>query len=120
MCTAKRRPSWPVMLFGFLFVGMLSVRAEAQGPAFIWPLSGSTDGSAPLDRMNSPFGPRIRASTNSYEFHEGIDLAGPAGGVVKIGDPILAAANGTASLLTDAAGCVIRNANKSAPRDCEP
>jgi hypothetical protein len=70
--------------------------------------------------MNSPFGPRIRDSTNSYEFHEGIDLAGPAGDEVKKGDPVLAAANGAASLLTDAAGCVIRNANETAPPDYEP
>jgi hypothetical protein len=70
--------------------------------------------------MNSPFGPRIRASTNSYEFHEGIDLAGPAGEPVKKGDPVLAASNGTASLLTDDAGCVIRNANETARRGCTP
>jgi len=73
-----------------------------------------------LDRLNSPFGPRIRASTNSYEFHEGIDLAGPAGSEVQIGDPVLAAADGTASLLTDDAGCVIRNANETAPPGCTP
>lgn len=121
MCTANTRRSWPVMLFGFLFMGMLCTpAAEAQGPSFVWPLSGSTDGSALLDRMNSPFGPRIRASTNSYEFHEGIDLAGPAGVEVKKGDLVLAAANGAASLLTDAAGCVIRNANETAPPGCTP
>jgi Peptidase family M23 len=120
MGTAKTRRSWPVLLFGFLFMGMRCAPAEAQGPAFVWPLSRSTDGSALLDRMNSPFGPRIRASTNSYEFHEGIDLAGPAGDEVKIGDPVLAAANGTAGLLTDDAGCVIRNANESAPSGCMP
>ncbi len=72
----------------------------------------------PLDRLNSPFGPRIRASDQSYELHEGIDLAGPAGSEVKIGDPVLAAADGTASLLTDDAGCVIRVANDTAPPGC--
>src|SRR5262245_57475278 len=91
-----------------------------NGPSLIWPLSKSTDGSTLLDRMNSPFGPRIRASTNSYEFHEGIDLAGPAGGEVKIGDPVHATANGTASLLTDDAGCVIQNANEIAHPGCTP
>ncbi len=64
--------SWSAILLGFLFVGTLCAPPGAQGQSFIWPLSGSTDGSAPLDRLNSPFGPRIRASTNSYEFHEGI------------------------------------------------
>jgi len=120
MSTATTRQSLAVPLFGFLILGMLCAPAEAQDPTFIWPLSGSPDGSAPLDRMNSPFGPRIRASTSSYEFHEGIDLAGPAGAEVSIGDPVLAAANGTASLLTDDAGCVIRNANETAPPGCSP
>src|SRR5215472_5981624 len=99
---------------------MVAVPAAGQPPPMIWPLSGSLDGQMPLDQLNSPFGPRIRASTNSYEFHEGIDLAGPAGNEVRIGDPVLAAADGTASLLTDDAGCVIQRANETAPPGCTP
>lgn len=109
-----------IMLHCALLVGVLSASAAAQPPALIWPLSGSTDGSAALDRLNSPFGPRIRPSDQSYEVHEGIDLAGPGGSEVKIGDPVLAAADGKASLLTDDAGCVIRNANETAPPGCTP
>ncbi len=112
--------SWSAILRGLLVIGVLCAPAAVQGQSFIWPLSASSDGAAPLDRLNSPFGPRIRASTNSYEFHEGIDLAGPAGSEVQISDPVLAAANGIASLLTDDAGCVIRNANETAPPGCMP
>ncbi len=112
--------SWSVILPGFLLLGVLCSPARAQVPPFIWPLSGSADGQAPLDGINSPFGPRIRASTASYEFHEGIDLAGPAGSEVVIGTPVLAAADGKASLLTDDAGCVIRVANDTAPPGCTP
>src|SRR5260370_17861919 len=114
-----RRPRLALRL-GFLLIGLICAPAAGQPPSMIWPLSGSPDGQMSLDRLNSPFGPRIRASTNSYEFHEGIDLAGPAGSEVHIGDPVLAAANGISSLLTDDAGCVIRNGNETAPPGCMP
>ena len=82
---------------------------------FIWPLSRSPDGLDALDRINSPFGPRIRASTSSYEVHEGIDLAGPYQGEVQIGDPAYAAVGGRVSFLTDDRGCSIRVANQTNP-----
>ncbi len=118
---ASRR-FWSTVLSGFLYAGMSSsaLAQVCQPPVghavpFIWPLSGSTDGLNSLDRINSPFGPRIRASTSSYEFHEGIDLAGPNGSEVQIGDPVFAGASGRVSFLTDDAGCSIRIANETNP-----
>lgn len=72
---------------------------------FIWPLSGS-DRS---DTLNSPFGPRLKASANySYAFHPGIDLAAP------LGTPVHAAADGIVRLLTDLTGRRITTSNSVA------
>src|SRR5260370_10597919 len=87
---ASRR-FWSTVLSGFLYAGMSS-SALAQvcqppvGPVvpFTCPLSVSTDGLNDLDRINSPFGPRIRASTSRYQFHEGIVLSGPNGSELQI------------------------------------
>ncbi len=114
---------WRTLVFGLLCAGASS-SAYGQacpnppiGPVvpFIWPLSRSADGLDALDRINSPFGPRIRASTRSYEVHEGIDLAGPYRGEVQIGDPAYAAVGGRVSFLTDDRGCSIRVANQTNP-----
>lgn len=83
----------------------------AASTPFVWPLSGT---STP-DQINSPFGPRLRASTGStYEFHEGIDLAAP------VGTPVHAVLAGRVRLLTDDAGCRITVANTTARPGCTP
>lgn len=45
----------------------------------IWPLSGTAE-PAPL---SSTFGPRIRSSTDDYDFHRGLDMPTPEGTDVR-------------------------------------
>lgn len=105
---------------GFLCVVLVVPSAWAQDAQFIWPLSRSSGGSAPLDRLNSPFGPRIRPSDNSYELHPGVDLAGTKEVKVSKDNEVYAAAGGTVVFLTDDAGCKIDEANKTAPHCSDP
>jgi murein DD-endopeptidase MepM/ murein hydrolase activator NlpD len=92
--------------------------ADAAVPAiaagsdrFTWPLSGSST----ADELNSPFGPRLRASMSyAYEFHPGVDIAAP------VGTAVFAVAAGSVRLLTDDAGCRIDHANETAPAGCTP
>lgn len=83
-------------IFGFIAViASLSIpsitRAESIQEAFlklngysIWPIANVTH-----DEIESTFGPRIKPSTNAYDWHRGIDIDAP------LGAPVLAAASGT-------------------------
>jgi len=54
---------------------------------FVWPLPNSSgDGSIGYggDFLSSAFGPRIKISTQSYDFHRGVDIHG------EVGDPVVA------------------------------
>lgn len=57
--------------------------ALIQGDA-VWPVSGTT-----ADDLSSTFGPRIRQSTQDYDFHRGIDIH------ATTGDAVVAAFDGT-------------------------
>ena len=81
-------PSYVLILAGVMVAG-----AAFAGPAFVWPLTGTTT----PHKINSPFGPRLRASAGYiYEFHPGVDFQ------ADVGTPVYAAATGTVRLLTDA------------------
>lgn len=52
--------------------------------ASVWPVANSTH-----DDIESTFGPRIKPSTDAYDWHRGIDIDAP------LGAPVLAATSGT-------------------------
>ncbi len=98
------------LLFLVTAVALL-ISTAACSPPFLWPLSKS---ATQADTINSPFGPRIRNSKGTYEFHEGIDLAATAG------DKVFAVAAGTIDRLTDANGCYVDTANATGVPGCFP
>jgi hypothetical protein len=93
---------WTLALAGLLCA------ATASAQNFVWPLSGT---STP-DTINAAFGPRIKGSTGSYEFHEGLDL------IAAAGTTVYAAADGTVRRLTDADGCFVTTANATGAPGC--
>lgn len=96
----------PALVFAMAaWPALAGAGSSLAAPAFVWPLTGT---STP-HKINSPFGPRVRASAGSiYEFHPGIDFQ------ADIGTPVYAAASGTVRLLTDDVGCTITAANATA------
>ncbi len=56
---------------------------EAMQADTIWSVPNS-----PQDHISSTFGPRIKSSSNAYDWHRGLDIHG------EIGDPILSAYDG--------------------------
>ena len=108
---------WKLILIIFFGFSINCPATWAQSQLKQWPLSRSQDGPALIERLNSPFGPRIRPSDKIYELHPGIDLAGNESKPGLQGAPVYATADGTVDLLTDNTGRVVHMANEYAPEN---
>ena len=69
----------------------IAVFAEMQSQdTFIWPCPASS-----ASDISSTFGPRIKVSTNAYDFHRGVDISG------TVGDPVVAPYDGVVEQLAE-------------------
>ncbi len=80
-----------ILTFLLFFFIPFAVKAATLSDVFpslngasVWPVANSTH-----DDIESTFGPRIKPSTDAYDWHRGIDIDAP------LGAPVLAATSGT-------------------------